>query len=91
MGTSLKDRLPPEYVQETASGDVFLYRVGALSMSVCAPGDEAGAVAVAVNRRHPTGLSHGWSVSTDTHFRCGQPNPCTCEEDAGRKHWLLDC
>jgi hypothetical protein len=92
MGTSLKDRLPPESIAPAGDGEIYMYRVGPLSMSVCAPGVlNAEQVATAISKHHPTGLDHGWSVAEDTHFASGETNPCQCQEDADRKHWLLDC
>jgi hypothetical protein len=92
MGTSLKDRLTSEYIAPCEGGAVYLYRVGPLSMSVCAPGTaDAAEVARAINRHYPCGTEHGWVVSQDTHFLGGETNPCTCEESPERKHWLIDC
>lgn len=71
---------------------VELYSVGICHASACAPeamtGDE---VADAANGIQPTGLDHGWAISSDETFRSGQPNPCVCNSDAGRRHWLLSC
>lgn len=71
---------------------VYVYSKGLVCCSVCAPGDmDADAVAAAVNREHPTGIDNGWSVSTDETFITGQPNPCPCEDEPSRRHWLLEC
>ena len=37
MGASLKTRLTPDYIAPCEGGEIYLYRVGGLSMSVCAP------------------------------------------------------
>lgn len=71
---------------------VTVYSMGVVCCSVCAPADMDGdAVAAEVNRAHPSGTESGWSVSQDETFRTGQPNPCACEADPSRRHWLMDC
>jgi hypothetical protein len=91
MGTSLKDRLTPEYIAPTPHGDVYIYRMGALCCSVCAPAALEGEdVAKAVERHSPCGTDPGWTISRDANFASGEPNPCICQEDADRRHWLLD-
>lgn len=92
MGASLKDRLPAENIVPTAAGDIYLYRVGGLSMSVCAPGVLTGGnVAALINRHHPCGGTLRWAVSDEKTFKGGEPNPCVCEESPDRKHWYIDC
>jgi hypothetical protein len=72
--------------------EVVVYRVGICHASVCVPAAMAVAdVLDAVNRQHPTGLDHGWTVSTDETFANGPPNPCPCEQTPGRVHRLLCC
>jgi hypothetical protein len=46
---------------------------------------------VEANAACPTGLSHGWRLSYDEKFASGQPNPCLCNEDSLRMHYLLVC
>lgn len=92
MGLSLKERIDPRMIAPCDGGEVLMYRVGVFSMSVCAPGHLDGpAVAHAINQHYPCGTLHGWQISSDTAFRTGEPNPCQCEEDPDRKHWLIDC
>lgn len=91
MGLSLKERLPTENIAPCPGGEIFLYRVGALSMSVCAPGDLArDDVSKHVEAHMPCGTEAGWTVSSDTKFSGGEPMPCQCQETPDRKHWLLD-
>lgn len=72
--------------------DIQVYSSGLCYCSVCAPKEmEAAEVAEATNGANPTGLDHGWSVSSDPTFRSGQSNPCACEQDNSRRHWLLNC
>lgn len=92
MGTSLKSRLTDAYIAPCGGGEIYLYAVGGLSMSVCAPSHLDGQdVAQAVTRHYPSGLYQGWKIAADAHFKGGQANPCQCEESSDRKHWLLDC
>lgn len=71
---------------------VVAYNVGICFASVCAPRDAAiEDIEAEVDRTHPTGLDHGWRLSRETHFKGGETNPCTCNDDPSRQHWLLDC
>ena len=83
--------------------DVNVYSMGLVMASVCAPSNMAGdEVAAAVNEQDADSLrgvglaKHAghtpqWGVSDDANFRTGQTNPCPCEDDPSRKHWLLEC
>jgi len=82
---------------------VIVYSVGLFYSSVCAPSDMSREdVAAAVNEQDADSLrgvdlakyaghTPQWVVSEDTNFRTGQTNPCPCEDDPSRKHWLLEC
>jgi hypothetical protein len=75
-----------------ADGGPVLYRVGPCHASICAPAESTPEqIAGAADVQHPTGLSHGWSLSDDVTFATGEPNPCVCEIDTGRRHYLLVC
>lgn len=66
------------------------YAVGLCSASACAPKEASAAdVERAVNRSHPTGVGP-WTVA-DEAFRDGSSNPCPCNTDPSRRHWLLHC
>lgn len=68
------------------------YNVGLCFASVCAPRDASiEEIEAEVDRQHPTGLDHGWRLSREAYFQGGQSNPCTCNDDPTRTHWLLDC
>lgn len=71
------------------AGSVTIYKLGALSCSVCAPkGMSVEEVEAAVNRQRPCGTSLGWQVSEDTHFN----NPCPCNQNPDKRvHYLMDC
>lgn len=72
--------------------EVWVYAVGILSCSVCAPGGmDRDVVARQVNAKTPTGISSKWRISEDTHFVTGETMPCTCQDAPDRKHWLLAC
>lgn len=71
--------------------EIVCYSVGPLCISACAPKDLAlNEVEVEVDAQHPTGLDHGWKVAGEA-FRGGHANPCECETDPSRRHWLLTC
>jgi len=72
---------------------VNIYSQGIIACSACAPmGMEGQEVAEAVNLLSPTGISSEWSISEDETFQGGKKsNPCVCEDDSKRWHWLLQC
>ena len=60
-------------------------------MSVCVDGDlPASHVELSANERNPTSLDHGWHIANES-FETGEPNPCPCDTDPERKHYLLSC
>ncbi len=70
--------------------EVVFYSVGVVYLSACAPVETGGeTVASQANIEHPTGVTP-WAVA-DEAFRTGEPNPCACDSEAGRRHWLLSC
>ena len=44
-----------------------------------------------LNIINPTGVSSKWKLSEDKFFANGQSNPCQCENDPSRKHYLFNC
>ncbi len=71
---------------------IEIYSVGLVHLSVCAPKDMSVAeIEAAVNADTPTGLSHGWKVDDAPTFAEGKPNPCLCENDGTRLHYLMVC
>lgn len=71
--------------------EIQLYGVGFVCISACAPKDTpVEDVERVADREHPTGLDHGWRKA-DTPFKGGEPNPCECNTDPERLHWLLNC
>lgn len=74
------------------SEGVQTYSVGLVCASACAPTDLSREdVERVVSLDHPTGLAHGWKISDDPTFRSGHPNPCPCDQNPDRQHWLLNC
>lgn len=68
------------------------YSEGICSASVCTNLSPEEAVAE-MNRRRPSGTTHGWVVSEDKTFSDGttpNPGPCNTEPDT-RIHVLLNC
>lgn len=73
-------------------GAVVVYRTGIASCSVCAPADmPLDDVTDDVNLVNPTGISSKWGFATEATFSGGQPNPCACERDPDRRHYLFHC
>lgn len=69
---------------------IQVYSVGICHASVCAESNVKGEEVVAhVNRRVPTGVGP-WEITEKT-FASGEPNPCLCNSDPGRFHWLVTC
>lgn len=72
--------------------DTLVYAIGIVHVSACAPKDQPrDEVLAAADRTHPTGLDHGWAFSEDDTFSGGEPNPCVCDQDPDRLHYLLVC
>lgn len=68
------------------------YAIGLVCVSACAPeGFSAERVEAEVNAQVPTGVESMWKISKDPTFAGGEPNPCQCNDDPTRKHWLLSC
>lgn len=71
--------------------EVIVYSTGLCYCSVCAPKHlPVVNVETAVDLSNPTGLDHGWRKSPED-FINGASNPCQCETDPNRLHYLLVC
>lgn len=71
---------------------IYCYATGAVSMSVCVKAEATrDEVEEAANRASPTGIDSRWHISEDATFRTGEPNPCPCQDEPGRFHYLLNC
>lgn len=78
---------------EKEMGDeVIILTSGLVACSVCAPASmPIEEVERQVNLENPTGISSGWTLSEDKTFASGEPNPCTCQNDPKRLHYLFAC
>lgn len=72
---------------------VIPYNVGMLSASVCADNSlSPEEVEAEFNRISPSGTTHGWKLSEESHFRQGNTNPCQCNQfPESRTHYLFVC
>lgn len=70
--------------------DVIVYCEGLCMMSVCSALD-AEKTEEWIRANHPCGTEHGWKISKETHFSGGEPNPCECNSNPARKHFLFEC
>lgn len=69
--------------------DVFIIAEGICYMSVCVPADiDPNKIEGLVTS---SGTIRGWKISEDEKFVSGQNNPCSCEQEEDRLHYLLDC
>jgi len=70
---------------------IVFYAEGPCMASICAPMFlTAQEIVAQANYYHPTGISSAWKVAEEP-FRSGDPNPCPCDRDAQRVHYLLSC
>jgi hypothetical protein len=71
---------------------VVVYAIGLVHASVCAPIEMSKEeIATAVNMQEPAGTENGWKIDEHPEFHNGQPNPCECNLDPGKLHWLMVC
>jgi len=70
---------------------VVVYTFGICHCSVCAPKDmKPEDVVASANLQHPTGISSPWAISSEP-FRNRETNPCECNIDPNRLHYLMVC
>ncbi len=70
---------------------IRIYASGVIHLSICVPENmDREAIVEEVNRMSPTGIRSQWQISEEP-FRTGESNPCVCEEDNTRKHYLMVC
>jgi hypothetical protein len=70
---------------------VVVYSNGIVHCSVCTSIKNRKKLTDAVNAMNPTGIRSRWQIAEDKAFRTGEPNPCPCEQDPRRKHYLFTC
>ena len=69
-------------------GIVIYHRV--VHCSVCVPHNmPISEIEKLVSENSPTELGHSWSVSSSPTFSGVAPNPCQCEIDQARLHYLM--
>lgn len=72
--------------------EVTIYTWGLCHASVCAPaGMTIAEIERQVNRELPTGIASPWKKDEAPTFANGASNPCPCEQDSARVHYLLSC
>jgi hypothetical protein len=71
--------------------DLEVYSNGIVHCSVCTTIKGRRELVRRVNAVNPTGTRHKWAISKDKTFRTGQPNPCQCDNDPARQHYLMEC
>jgi len=70
--------------------DVDVYSTGICSMSICVP--KKMSIETIEELAPITGINTSWKVSKDKTFADGKlTNPCICEDDEDRLHYLLYC
>ncbi len=68
---------------------LIVLREGLCYMVVCVPKEtDADDIPELVG---PSGSRSGWQLSEDETFADGPSNPCVCDDDPQRMHYLLDC
>jgi hypothetical protein len=71
---------------------LHIYKKGLAHISVCAPNDMTREqIGEEANAQHPTGIESRWEIDSAPTFTGGQPNPCPCEKEQGRMHYLMVC
>lgn len=89
MSTAKKKKSSEE---KLSAGEVYVYSNGFVHCSVCAPKKMTKVEIVKqVNARNNTGISSDWTISKEKTFKSGQPNPCQCDSDDERVHYLMVC
>lgn len=77
-------------MSDESEAEVITYAVGLCAASVCTNGTLENALRV-VDDRHPTGLDHGWTPSTQV-FRDHDSNTMPCAQNPDtHTHYLLEC
>lgn len=68
-----------------------ILKIGLCYMSVCTNVENPIEIEKLANAEHPSGVRTPWRLSKDKYFATGHTNPCVCEQDPTRKHYLLGC
>ncbi len=73
-----------------SNGHLEVYSSGLFHCSVCTDITDREEILKILNKQFPCGTDNGWMHSTDTHFAQGAPNPCPCDDQEDRMHYLMD-
>ena len=73
-------------IEHAPLAHTVIYSEGLFFASVCSSLSQAEVEAWMA--RKPCGTTNGWTLA-DEPFRSGKPNPCLCNHDASRQHWLF--
>jgi hypothetical protein len=71
-------------------GALYVYAVGLCYCSVCTDIEDLGELTARLNEVQPAGTQGGWRKAHKP-FKGGLPNPCPCDEDPSRRHYLFEC
>lgn len=75
-----------------SKSDFEIYSYGPICMSVCvAKTMSREDIELRANLESPTGIESPWRISEDETFKGGESNPCQCEDDPERMHYLMGC
>ncbi|MDD4026998.1 MAG: hypothetical protein PHO75_02300 [Candidatus Shapirobacteria bacterium] len=70
---------------------VIIYNKGLCYCSVCVPkAMKSKDIEKITNIMNPTGITSQWKIDKEN-FKGGEKNPCECDTDPNRKHYLLKC
>jgi hypothetical protein len=73
------------------NNNVIIYAKGLCCCSVCVPQQlTSSEIKKNVNYMNPTGINSLWKISSEK-FSSGDFNPCKCNTDKNRLHYLLTC
>jgi len=71
--------------------DIEIYSSGICKCSACVPKDmEHSEIERLVNLKNSTGISSKWRISSEP-FGDDHSNPCVCNMNSDRLHYLLEC
>lgn len=79
------------FIMKTEENNVIVYSNGLVTCSVCVPKNlKRKEIERLVNKQHPTGVDSSWKIDKEN-FMTGEKNPCACNTDENRMHYLMSC
>jgi len=83
---------PEECFSQDDIDSVHVYSRGLVCCSVCSPKEMTiDDLTKIVNIKNPAGENLKWELSKDETFKQGNTNPCECDQDKNRLHYLFNC